>query len=176
MGDRIQLLLFAVLGALAAGGIPALIDRFLTRQWPTWVALFIAMVIGWAYSAASLEAGKKTGRRYMTIAFVVWMALFGIFAFALWERHLLRGPLWFGAAWGLLVAATGEFGNRQEERWKKDLGMRTCPQCGKLLQYAGAAYTGSTEVVSLAGYGTRTRTAQYASAYRCPKCGYTQQG
>ena len=171
MTERTQNLMIAFGCAAVALGVILALDRYLVVFWPTQTALGVMAFIGWGFTAAALASGHRNEKAYSLGSLVAWTAVFGVFAFVVWERRTAN-PLWFAGTWLLLVATAAEYGSRLHEGWKKRIGMDSCPQCGSVLAYAGESYAGHTDRVS-GGYGTRT--ASYASTYRCPKCGYEKR-
>lgn len=171
MDEKAKIILMAVIGAVVAGGIPALLDWLFTAFWPTWVSLLVLSVIGCFVSYATLVPQySKPPIAYRVVPVVVWIVVFGLFAFVFWRRHSLS-PVWFGIVWGLAFGITMKIESLKHLEWKKEHGIsKPCPSCGAELKYKSEGYAGSTQTIGSGGTGTRT--AQYESIYECPKCGY----
>jgi predicted RNA-binding Zn-ribbon protein involved in translation (DUF1610 family) len=153
-------------GGILAAGMPALLDRVATPFWPTGIALFVFALIG----ALILYAAVPEKPLWKTLTFLIWASVFGVFVFAIWERHSLS-PVWYGIVWLCLAGISVVIGTRKARESRKEQGVFIgCPRCGKEMRYDGHAYAGSVQQVDAGGFGTRT--AQYASRYRCPKCGF----
>jgi hypothetical protein len=170
MSDQMPVVPVSFIGGALAGGAPWLLDRYVAASWPTWTAIIIAALIGWGLAAGNLATGNSKLKYSGTISFVVWAAICAA-PFYMWQNDPVVAAAAFGVMWAIVTAIAGTIGNRQDTAWKKGMGMRTCPKCDILLNYAGEEYLGSTQNIYAGGAGTRT--AQYGSTYKCPKCGYT---